>query len=207
MPSLIAGNTPVINRGFARRSGETNNTSHSPRSSAFSIRSHSSSFVLFIDSALILIRAADSIWFLIKDNNGLIRTVTPEPCSLSSLVAKKYTTLLPQPVRWTTNVRCLLSTDSIASHCPSRNTASAPNICLINSSPRSRNILHPFRYIIIFTICHSTNYKLILSFLQSVFCQAPLRHIIFLLLHLNFHIVCYRPNYHQYQQFYCESIC
>src|SRR6266513_314336 len=38
--------------------------------------------------------------------------------------------LLPQPVRWTTNTRCLsTAADSIASHCPSRNDLSAPSIC------------------------------------------------------------------------------
>ena len=57
------------------------------------------------------------------------------PASRRMLAARKYTTLFPQPVRWTTSNRCRwLAAKSMASHCPSRNCASGPSICCKRAS-------------------------------------------------------------------------
>src|SRR6266702_8393 len=59
-----------------------------------------------------------------RASKGETSRAAPPPRSRSSRVARKYTALLPQPVRCTTRTRPRPRTNrSIASHCPGRNAA------------------------------------------------------------------------------------
>lgn len=113
-----------VNSSLASLSGEIMRTSIFPASKSVFTSGHSSVLEELIVAALMPILSAAAIWFRMRASRGEIRSVGPFPLSRSSRVAKKYTKLLPQPVRCTTSSFDRSSIkEAIASHCPSRKSA------------------------------------------------------------------------------------
>jgi hypothetical protein len=90
--------TRDLKRSLARRYGEISNMSILFPAICCSILSHSSLLSELIVAAVTPMRCAAAIWFRMGEIRGDINSAGPLPACRSSLVAMKYTKLLPQPV-------------------------------------------------------------------------------------------------------------
>jgi hypothetical protein len=89
MRAAIPARTCVRNRSLAKRSGEINRMSTSPRASLDSTSLHSLTLSELIVSARTPIRSAAAIWLRISARSGDISSAGPLPPSRNSFVAMK----------------------------------------------------------------------------------------------------------------------
>ena len=109
---MNSGSIVSRNCGLLSRSGLMSSRSTRSASSSARTASQSSRLVELTVTARMPSRCAAAIWLRISASSGLMSTVGPAPARRSSAVARKYTALLPHPVRCTHSTRRRAATRS-----------------------------------------------------------------------------------------------